>query len=138
MSPTRFLSRRSRCRSAASGSVPKRSSRTGRVAGSDVRISSRDPRVHENITASVTPLPDATAFREELASVTLPHWPDPSVAADGYRWADVVERRVDEVPPPVRGHMAGALAARLRSGELVETYRRITTAEALSYIAGGF
>ena len=29
-------------------------------------------------------------------------------------------------------------AARLRSGELVETYRRITTAEALSYIAGGF
>ena len=106
--------------------------------GSDVRISSRDPRVHENITASVTPLPDAMAFREELASVTLPRWPDPSVAADGYRWADVVERRVDEVPQPVRDHLAGALAARLRSGELVEAYRRITSAEALACIAGGF
>jgi len=31
-----------------------------------------------------------------------------------------------------------ALAARLRSGELVEAYRRITTAEVLAYIAGGF
>ena len=110
----------------------------GHVAGGDVRISSRDPRVHENIMASVTPLPDAIAFREELASATLPSWPDPSVAADGYRWADVVERRVDEVPQPVRDHVAEALATRLRSGELVETYRRITTAEALAYIAGGF
>lgn len=110
----------------------------GHVGGGDVRISSRDPRVHENITASVTPLPDAIAFREELASVTLPSWPDPSVATDGYRWADVVERRVDEVPQPVRDHVAEALAARLRSGELVETYRRITTAKALAYIAGGF
>jgi hypothetical protein len=110
----------------------------GHAAGGDVRISSRDPRVHENITASVTPLPDAIAFREELASATLPSWPDPSVAADGYRWADVVERRVDEVPQPVRDHVAEALAARLRSGELVETYRRITTAEALACIAGGF
>jgi len=110
----------------------------GHVAGGDVRISSRDPRVHENITASVTPLPDAITFREELASATLPSWPDPSVAADGYRWADVVERRVDEVPQPVRDHVAEALAARLRSGELVETYRRITTAQALAYIAGGF
>jgi hypothetical protein len=110
----------------------------GHVAGGDVRISSRDPRAHENITASVTPLPDAIAFREELASLTLPSWPDPSVAADGYRWADVVERRVDEVPQPVRDRVAEALAARLRSGELVETYRRITTAEALAYIAGGF
>src|SRR4029079_8497169 len=97
-----------------------------------------DPRVHENITASVTPLPDAIAFREELASATLPSWPDPSVAADGYRWADVVERRVDEVPQPVRDHVAEALATRLRSGELAETYRGITTAEALAYIAGGF
>jgi hypothetical protein len=60
------------------------------------------------------------------------------VAADGYRWADVVERRVDEVPQPVRDHLAEALAARLRSDELVEAYRRITTAEALAYIAGGF
>jgi hypothetical protein len=110
----------------------------GHVAGSDVRISSRDPRVHENITASVNPLPDAIAFREELASDTLPHWPDPSVAADGYRWADVVEGRVDEVPQPVRDQVAEALAARVRSGELVEAYRRITTAEALAYIAGGF
>jgi hypothetical protein len=50
----------------------------------------------------------------------------------------VVERRVDEVPQPVRDHLAEALAARLRSGELVEAYRRITTAEALAYIAGGF
>ena len=50
----------------------------------------------------------------------------------------MVERRVDEVPPPVRDHVAEALAAHLRSGELVETCRRITTAEALSYIAGGF
>ena len=110
----------------------------GRAAGGDVRISSRDPRVHENITASVTPLPDAIAFRAELASDTLPRWPDPSVAADGYRWADVVERRVDEVSQPVRDHLAEALAARLRSDELVEAYRRITTAEALAYIAGGF
>jgi len=110
----------------------------GHAAGGDVRISSRDPRVHENITASVTPLPDAIAFREELASATLPRWPDPSVAADGYRWADVVERRVDEVPQSVRDHLAAALAARLRGGELVETYRRITTAQALAYIAGGF
>jgi hypothetical protein len=54
------------------------------------------------------------------------------------RWADVVERRVDEVPQPVRDHVAEALAARLRSGELVEAYRRITSAEALAYIAGGF
>jgi hypothetical protein len=61
-----------------------------------------------------------------------------SVAADGYRWADVVERRVDEVPQSVRDHVAEALAAHLRSGELVETYRRITSAEALAYIAGGF
>ena len=60
------------------------------------------------------------------------------MAADGYRWADMVERRVDEVPPPVRDHVAEVLAARLRSGELVEAYRRITTAEALAYIAGGF
>jgi hypothetical protein len=29
-------------------------------------------------------------------------------------------------------------AARLRSRELVEAYRRITAAEALAYIAGGF
>jgi len=110
----------------------------GHAVGGDVRISSRDPRVHENITASVTPLPGALAFRQELPSVTLPCWPDPSVAADGYRWADVVERRVDEVPQSVRGHVAEALAARLRSGELVEAYRRITTAEALACIAGGF
>src|SRR4029078_12622045 len=94
--------------------------------------------VHENSAASLTSLPDAIAFREELASATLPSWPDPSVAADGYRWADVVERRGDEAPKPVRDHVAEALATRLRSGELVETYRRITTAEALACIAGGF
>jgi hypothetical protein len=109
----------------------------GHVADSDVRISSRDPRVHENITASVTPLPGAISYREELASVTLPHWPDPSVASDGFRWADVVEHRADEVPQSVRDHLAEALAARLRSRELVEAYRRITTAEALAFIAGG-
>jgi hypothetical protein len=34
--------------------------------------------------------------------------------------------------------MAETLAARVRAGELVEAYRRITTAEALAYIAGGF
>lgn len=85
-----------------------------------------------------TPLPDAIAFRAALASATLPRWPDPSVAADGYRWADLVERRADEVPQPVRDHLAEALAARLRSDELVEAYRQITTAEALAYIAGGF
>src|SRR5438034_7580826 len=70
----------------------------GYMADGDVRISSRDPRVHENITVSVTPLPGAISQREELASGTPPRWPDPSVAADGYRWADVVERRADEVP----------------------------------------
>ncbi len=110
----------------------------GRVADGDVRISSRDPRVHENITASVTPLPGVISYREELASVTLPHWPDPSVAADGYRWADVVECRADEVPQPVRDHVAEALAARVRAGELIEVHQRITTAEALACIAGGF
>ena len=62
----------------------------------------------------------------------------PSVAVDGFRWADVVEHRADEVPQSVRDHLAEALAARLRSRELVEAYRRITTAEALAYIAGGF
>jgi hypothetical protein len=108
----------------------------GRVADGDVRISSRDPRVHENITASVTPLPGVISYREELASDTLPNWPDPSVAADGYRWADVVERRADEVAQPVRERMAEALAARVSSGELIEVYQRITTAEALAYIAG--
>jgi hypothetical protein len=110
----------------------------GHVAGGDVRISSRDPRVHENITDSVTPLPGAISFREELAANTLPHWPDPSVAADGYRWADVVERRADEVPQTVRDRVAETVAARVRSGELTESYHRITTAEALAYIAGGF
>ena len=46
----------------------------------------------------------------------------------------VLERRVDEAPQPVRHHLAEAP----RPGELVEAYRRITTAEALAYIAGGF
>ena len=102
----------------------------GHVADGDVQISSRDPRVQENIAASVTPLPGAISHREELALDTLPRLPDPSVAADGYRWADVVERRADEVPQSVRDHVAEALAARVRSGELVEVYHRITTAEA--------
>jgi len=62
----------------------------------------------------------------------------PSVAADGYRWADVVECRTDEVPEPVRDHVAEALAARVRSGELIEVHQRITTAEALACNAGGF
>jgi hypothetical protein len=110
----------------------------GHVADGDVQISSRDPRVQENIAASVTPLPGAISHREELALDTLPRWPDPSVAADGYRWADVVERRADEVPQSVRDHVSEALAARVRSGELVEVYHRITTPEALAYIAGGF
>ena len=108
----------------------------GRVTGGDVRISSRDPRVQENITDSVTPLPGMMSFREELASATLPCWPDPSVTADGYRWADVVERRADEVAQPVRARVAEALAARVNSGELAEVYQRITTAEILAYIAG--
>jgi len=108
----------------------------GRVVGGDVQISSRDPRVHENITASVTPLPGVISYREELASGPWPRWPDPSVAADGYGWADVVERRVDEVAQPVRGRVSEALAARVSSGELIEVYRRITTAESLAYIAG--
>ena len=73
------------------------------------------------------------------ASVFPICWPDPSVAADGYpvgrTWLSVAWTRY---PQPVRDHVAEALAARLRSGELVETYRRITTAEALAYIAGGF
>jgi hypothetical protein len=50
----------------------------------------------------------------------------------------VAVSRADEVSQPVRDHAAEALAARLRSRELVEAYRRITTAEALAYIAGGF
>ena len=108
----------------------------GRVADGDVRICSRDPRVHENATASVTPLPGVVSYREELASGSWPRWPDPSVAADGYRWADVVERRVDEVPGPARDRVAEVLAARVSSGELVEVCRRITTAESLAYIAG--
>jgi hypothetical protein len=110
----------------------------GRVADGDVRISSRDPRVRENITASVTPLPGVISYREELASSAWPRWPDPSVAADGYRWADVVERRVDEVAQPVRDRVAAALAARGNSDELVEVYQRVTTAESLAYIAGRF
>ena len=48
----------------------------------------------------------------------------PSVAADGYRWADVVEGRADEVAQPVRARVAEALAARVNSGELAEVYRR--------------
>jgi hypothetical protein len=76
------------------------------------------------------------SFRAELASLTLPCWPDPSVAADGYRWADVVERRADEVAEPVRARAAEALAARVNSGEVAEVYQRITTAEVLAYIAG--
>ena len=107
----------------------------GRVTDGDVRISSRDPRVQENITDSVTPLPGVVSFREELTSVTLPCWPDPSVAADGYRWADVVERRADEVAQPIRARVAEALAARVNAGELAEVYQRITTAEVLAYIA---
>ncbi len=109
----------------------------GRVAGGEVRISSRDPRVQENITASVAPLPGVISYREYLVSVTLPLWPDPTVAADGYRWADVVERRAGEVPQPVRDHMAESVAARVNSGEIAEVYQRITTREALAYIAGG-
>ncbi len=109
----------------------------GRVADGDVQISSRDPRVHENITDSVNPLPGVISYREELASVTLPRWPDPTVAADGYRWADVVERRVDEVAQAVRDRVAEGLAARMSSGGLAEVYQRITTAECLAYIAGG-
>ena len=93
-------------------------------------------RAQENITDSVTPLPGVMSFREELASLTLPCWPDPSVAADGYRWADVVEHRADEVVKPVRARVAEALAARVDSGELAEAYQRITTAEVLAYIAG--
>ena len=42
----------------------------------------------------------------------------------------MAEHRVDEVPQSVRDRLAEALAARLRSRELVEAYRRITTAEA--------
>jgi hypothetical protein len=106
------------------------------VTDGDIRISSRDPRAQENITDSVTPLPGVMSFRAELASLTLPCWPDPSVAADGYRWADVVEGRADEVAQPVRARVAEALAARVNSGELAEVYRRITTAEVLAYIAG--
>ena len=110
----------------------------GHVAGGDVRLSSRDPRVHENIMASATPLPGVISYREELASGPWPRWPDPSVAADGYRWADVVERRAGEVAQPVRDRVAEALAVRMSSGELVEVYQRITTAAALTCIAGRF
>jgi hypothetical protein len=99
------------------------------VTDGDVRISSRDPRVQENITDSVTPLPGVISSREELASVTLPVLPDPSVAAGGYRWADAIERRVDEVARPVRDRAAETVAARVNRGELVEVYQRITTAE---------
>lgn len=52
--------------------------------------------------------------------------------------ADVVERRVDEVAQSVRDRVAAALAARGSSGELVEVYQRVTTAESLAYIAGRF
>jgi len=69
-------------------------------------------------------------------AITRLAMPDPSVAADGYRWADVVERRADEVAQPVRARAAEALAARVNSGELAEVYQRITTAEILAYIAG--
>jgi len=34
--------------------------------------------------------------------------------------------------------MAETVAARVNSGELAEVYHRITTVEALAYIAGGF
>jgi hypothetical protein len=37
-----------------------------------------------------------------------------------------------------RDRVAETVAARVRSGELTESYHRITTAEALAYIAGGF
>jgi len=110
----------------------------GHVADGDVQISSRDPRVQENITATVTPLSGAISFREEVASDTPPRLPGPSVASDIYRWTDVVERRVDEVPQSDRDRIAEALAARVSAGEIVEVYNRITTAEALAYIAGGF
>lgn len=43
-----------------------------------------------------------------------------------------------EVAPSVRDQVAGALAARVSSGELSEVYQRITTAESLAYIAGRF
>lgn len=108
----------------------------GRVIDGELRISSSDPRVRVNITASLDPLPGAISLREELESDTPPPLPGFSVAADVHRWADLVEHRAGEVAPSVRDHMAETLAARQQSDELVEVYHRITTAKALGYIAG--
>lgn len=110
----------------------------GHVTDGDIRISSRDPRVHENVTASVAPLPGAIAFRAEMASDTPPRLPGPALAADIDRWVDLVEDRAGEVAQADRSHAAQALAGRVRAGELAEIYRRISTAEGLARIAGEF
>jgi hypothetical protein len=102
----------------------------GRPPGADIELSSQDPRVLENVTATIDPLPAAVAMRDALLAHVEVTLPGPSVPADGLRWVRSVEQRVGEVPAVLRARLAA------ETGQLIESYRRVTVDTALAGIAG--
>ncbi|MDX3640511.1 hypothetical protein [Streptomyces sp. MB09-02B] len=110
----------------------------GHVIDGDVQLSSTDPRVRENITATLDPVPGVLAVRAQASLGRPPAQAGPSAVADGLRWADMVDQRADEIPQPARERAVATHAARLHAqpDRFVEVYRRITADEALARIAG--
>jgi hypothetical protein len=111
-------------------------SATGNVRNGDVRVSTSDARVAENVEDSLLPLEAAAGQLSALASENPPVLPGLSIAADIERWAAVVRSRADEITAEARGRAAAAWAARREGESINESYRTVTAVEALAHLAG--
>lgn len=103
----------------------------------DVSLASNDPRVQENVMGTLYPVNVATDLIDEIARGGSVNLPGHSVTTDIVKWGHRVRSRDQEVTPETRDVVAAAYQQRLEDGgrRVLETYRRISTEEALVRIA---
>jgi hypothetical protein len=108
---------------------------SGSTPDADVSIEALGPRPFENVLDTLDPLTGARTLRAQLDAGEPVALPGPSVPADVYRWADLVEQRAAEAGSTL---VDGEPGHRQRAGArpYVERYRRIDATEALSSLAG--
>lgn len=104
----------------------------------DVSLASSDSRVQENVMGTLFPVDVATDLLDEIAQGGSVNLPGLSVTADIVKWGQRVRLRGQEVSPETRDIAAAAYQQRLQNDgrRVFETYRRISTEDALVRIAG--
>jgi hypothetical protein len=103
---------------------------TGIVADADVRITSEQPIVLENMYHTLWP--EALIVGPVEASRAA----DPLRLADHLRWREHVRSRLDEVAPAARAAAETRARRLVAEGKCTESYRRVTPQWAVHRLAG--